>query len=449
MKQKAPLFKCNNTNKKQIIKAKVVKHSFTGGKITMYSGLNVVADFLNRQGIIKALSELFPTKLYNATKFLNAQVLMSIILSSLAGINRISRISNFTRDPLVQILLELPKEINENAISLALKRLGQLGARKLQNYLLSYYSKQLELSGLEHITLDADSTVSIVYGNQEGAEKGYNPYKKGAKSYHPLLVFVSELKLLYNTWFRSGSAHTANGISEALKEIKDSLPAGIKSIFFRADSGFFSGELLDLLDFFGWDYLIKVRLKNLQQLLANQDWQAVPGVPNVWVCEFSYTTKSWNGKKRKLKGVKILKEIKEEDFFGIKLLVPVYEYACYVSSLADKNGLELHEKYKERSTSETWIEEVKRQLLAGKTLTQDFWANDILWQLSCFAYNISVLMRRKHKNLRKQEHKTFREWFILVPGKIVRSSRVIYLKMYKHYYYQGNWLELAKLLKAS
>ena len=132
----------------------------------MCSGLNVVADFLNRQGIIKELSELFPTKLHNATKFKNIQVLMSIILSSLAGINRISRISNFTRDPLVQTLLKFPEKINENAISLSLKRLGQVGARKLQNYLLSYYSKQLELSGLDHITLDADSTVSIVYGNQ-------------------------------------------------------------------------------------------------------------------------------------------------------------------------------------------------------------------------------------------------------------------------------------------
>ena len=69
MKQKAPLSKYNNTKKKQIIKAKVVKHSFTGGSITIYSGLNVVADFLNRQGIIQALSELLPTKLHNATKF--------------------------------------------------------------------------------------------------------------------------------------------------------------------------------------------------------------------------------------------------------------------------------------------------------------------------------------------------------------------------------------------
>ena len=58
-------------------------------------------------------------------------------------------------------------------------------------------------------------------------------------------------------------------------------------------------------------------------------------------------------------------------------------------------------------------------------------------------------MRGKHKKFRKQEHKTFREWFILVPGKIVRTGRKILIKMYKHYYYKGNWLELEELLKAS
>jgi hypothetical protein len=34
-------------------------------------------------------------------------------------------------------------------------------------------------------------TVIGVTGSQEGAEKGYNPMKKGQKSYHPLLCFIA------------------------------------------------------------------------------------------------------------------------------------------------------------------------------------------------------------------------------------------------------------------
>jgi hypothetical protein len=43
------------------------------------------------------------------------------------------------------------------------------------------------------ITVDADSTVKTVFGNQEGAEKGYNPHKRGAKSVHPLLAYFDRL----------------------------------------------------------------------------------------------------------------------------------------------------------------------------------------------------------------------------------------------------------------
>jgi len=53
------------------------------------------------------------------------------------------------------------------------------------------------------------------------------------------------MKLLYHTWFRTGSAYTANGIVDFLKEVKSSLPKNIAKVFFRADSGFFSGGLFE------------------------------------------------------------------------------------------------------------------------------------------------------------------------------------------------------------
>ena len=43
------------------------------------------------------------------------------------------------------------------------------------------------------VTLDLDSSVKTVYGNQEGANVGYNPHKKGKKSYH---LTVSKVMIL-------------------------------------------------------------------------------------------------------------------------------------------------------------------------------------------------------------------------------------------------------------
>ena len=368
-----------NTKEKLKNQSKVVKSSFTGSNITKYSGLNTVAKYMNHQHIVKSISTSFPTEWHNATKFGVNQVLMAITLASISGINRIYRIAVFSGDGLVKALLKLDKAINEDAISATLKNLGQNGARTLQELLLSRNARWVRDSGLSDITLDADSTVKSVCGNQEGAAKGFNTTKKGAKSYHPLLVFVSEMKLLYHTWFRTGSAYTANGVVEFLMEVQSSLPGTVRKVFFRADSGVFSGNLFDLLESYSWDYLVKVKLKNLESLLKAQDWTDVEDTRDVAICEFSYQAKSWQHS-RILKAMRTVKEYVEVSYLGEIKTVPVYQYVYYVSSY-DVDAVKLHELYKQRSTSETWIEQVKGHTMAGSTLTDDFWANDILWQL--------------------------------------------------------------------
>jgi len=348
-------------------------------------------------------------------------------MSSFCGINRICKIASFTGDSLVRALLKLDKAINENTISATLKKLGQGGARKLQMSLLSKNAQWLGKSGLKSITLDADSTVKSVCGSQEGAAKGYNTTKKGAKSYHPLLVFVSEMKLLYHTWFRTGSAYTSNGIVDFLKEVKASLPKTVEKVFFRADSGFFSGKLFDLLESFNWDYLVKVKLKNLKGLLQQQNWVLVKGQKEVAICEFFYKANGWS-KPRVLKSMRSIKEYVQVEYLGQQKIVPVYQYVCYASNF-DLDAIGLHELYKQRSTSETWIEQVKGQSMAGATLTDNFWANDILWQLGVFAYNISVMMRQKKDKFKRQEHRTFIDWFILIPARITKSGHQMEIKL--------------------
>ncbi|HZK96982.1 MAG TPA: transposase [Prolixibacteraceae bacterium] len=356
--QKTIAFRMKNTKKKLNSQSKVVKASFTGSNITRYSRLNTVVKYMNRQNIVKSISASFPTQWKNATKFGVNQILLAITLASISGISRIRNIADFSGDGLVKALLKLDKAINENALSAALKELGQNGTRKLQGLLLLKNGEWLHKSGLKNITLDADSTVKSVCSNQEGAAKGYNTTKKGAKSYHPLLVFVSEMKLLYHTWFRTGSAYTSNGIIGFLQEVKASLPETIEKVFFCADSGFFSGELFDLLELFNWDYLVKVKLKNLEKLLQSQIWISIKGNKDVAICEFTYKANSWS-KTRVLKAMRSVKEYVQVEYLGEKQIVPVYQYVCYASNY-DMDAFGLHELYKQCSTSETWIEQVKR-----------------------------------------------------------------------------------------
>jgi hypothetical protein len=435
-----------NKQQKSKFKSKNIKHSFTGTMLTRYAGLSPLMNYLNKIKLGQKLNELFPTIMHNATKFTTAQIMMSIVLASFSGMNRLIKIANFTRDALVMALLGLDKELNKDVISTRLKELGQSGAFLLHEFKLSLTKKWLEFSQLTQITIDADSTVSTVYGHQEGAAKGYNNQKKGAKSYHPLLAFVSELKLVANTWFRTGSAYTSNGICEFVKQTAAILPSNIENVFFRADSGFFSGALFDVLETLGWSYLVKVKLKNLKKLLVSQQWHSLPTNPNIAICKFSYQCKGWH-KSRKLKAIRTIVDWQWVEYFGQKQRLPVYEYACYCSNLKE-NAFDLDQTYTKRSESETWIEQLKSQLLASKTLTNDFDANDILWQLSVLSYNLSVMMRYKVKKFWNQEHTTFRNWFINVPGKLVKTSRYLDLKIYEHYYFKDKWSKFGVLLEA-
>ncbi len=107
---------------------------------------------------------------------------MASNLTSISMVSRICRIAAFSGDGLVRALLKLDKAINKSAISTTLKSFGQSGSCKLKTMLLSNNTRWLCESGLEIITLDADSTGKSVCGYQEEVEKGFNTTKKGAKS---------------------------------------------------------------------------------------------------------------------------------------------------------------------------------------------------------------------------------------------------------------------------
>jgi len=105
-----------------------------------------------------------------------------------------------------------------------------------------------------------------------------------------------------------------------------------------------------------------VKLKNLEDLLKAQDWTDVEDAKDVAICEFSYRAKSWQ-RSRMLKAMRSVKEYVEVSYLGEKKIIPVYQYVCYISSY-ELDAVGLHELYKQRSTSETWIEQVKGHAMA-------------------------------------------------------------------------------------
>jgi len=315
--------------KRSISSHPTIENSFTGEQLTAFSGINPLSRFIDKRGIRKDLDRLFPTAEYKTLKFLDVQVLLSILFASLAGVNRLSRITNMSADPLIMKLLGLTKAFNKDVISTRLKKLGQNGAMKLHDYFQKNVHDFLVQKKNRYITLDVDSTVQSVCGKQEGTGKGFNSRKKGARSYHNLIGFVAEFKLVVNTWFRDGTAYTSNGVCEFTKEIHAQLPKKIKGVFFRADSGFFNGELFTQLESWKWRYLIKVNLRGLKALLEKQEWKKDDDGNEY--CKFMHKCGTWDVE-RQFYGVRKIDKYEEKEFLGETILVPVYTNSCFCSN---------------------------------------------------------------------------------------------------------------------
>jgi hypothetical protein len=293
--------------------------------------------------------------------------------------------------------------------------------------------------------IDVDSSVKTVYGRQEGVAKGYNPHKRGARSYHPLLAFSTHTKEILQGWFRTGSAYTSNGIVEFMKQLLAQLPQHHR-IIFRGDSGYFVGALLEYLDALGHGYLIKVKLKNLPQLLAQQYWSPVRSQPGWQQCEFQYQARGWSAP-RFFVAVRQRKEIVNDHPQEELLEREDYDYFCYVTT-EPLTAWQAHRKYGERATSETWIEEAKAQIGMAHIKTDDFLANAALFQCAILAYNTLrwMALMSGNEQLQQWEPQTIRTFLIRVAGKLLTGGNQLRIKLPReHLYprYWEDWLALA------
>ena len=95
---------------------------------------------------------------------------------------------------------------------------------------------------LTEATLDTDTTVHTLFGNQMGARKSYNPKNKGKKSYQPILTFLAETKEYVVGALRKGDRPSGQEIAQHLESAFAALPATVKTVYARADSGFYCGR---------------------------------------------------------------------------------------------------------------------------------------------------------------------------------------------------------------
>ena len=430
-----------NIPQKETRRQPKIKTEMNGRGLTVHAGVLPVLTFMGKLMFRERIEEAVPKERGANAKYRFIDAVQMVVIGLMAGATSMAEVVKVWADEVVMKMAGWKAIPVDTTIGRIMKLVTQGDIVELTGVIHRFRGKvwkravrsgQKLRSALSDMWIDVDSTVDGVYGNQEGAEVGYNPHKKGQKSYHPLMAFITETKEVLHSWFRCGSAYTSNGVVEFMKECMAYMKKRVRVIF-RGDSGFFTGELLEYLESVSAGYLIKVKLKNLVGLLEGQKWEKVKGNAGWEQADFWYQCAGWNCARRFVAVRQLIKT--ERGLFDI----PVYEYFCYVTT-ERLSSMEAHSCYGKRATCETWVEECKSQMNAGHVRTGEFLANAALFHCAVLAYNLLKWMALLTGGVIQQwEVKTMRLWLIRVAGKLTKGSRQLTLKLPEKFLHQEEW----------
>lgn len=378
--------------------------------VTPLGQLPFFIEFLNVSGLFDAFVTDCPLSYTSNNASSKREVLVTLLLSILAGHNRYAHISAMRNDSIHPSLMGVTKLVSEDAARRALARMDETkGVAWLDHHLSALTQPLLATPWI----LDLDATVKCLYGKQEGALIGYNPKKPGrpAHTYHTALMANTRLALGVEVMAGNETAplHSMPGIWAWL----DQLPKAKRPTLLRGDIAYGNESVISEAEARNQPYLTKLRLTKkvktlIQKLFGSHDWtEAGQGWEGL---EDTLTLSGWCRARRvvvlrrKLTGEMLVtgKDDCQDEFAFIESAKPTarYEYAVLVTSTTYEI-LALAQLYRDRADAENNFDELKNQWGWGGFTTQDLARCRLMSRMVALVYDwwtIFVRLAQPHKH---------------------------------------------------
>lgn len=363
------------------------------------------------------------------------EILGTMMLSVLAGHHRYSHITAMRADTVNPPLLGMKKVASEDSVRRAFQSVDEDVAREwLQHHFKRCYEPLL----YEPWIMDIDTSVKPLYGHQEGAEKGYNPTKRGRPSHTYHTYFAANLRLVLDVEVSSGkkmaSLYTRPGLWALLK----TLPREAWPKFLRGDCAWGTEGAMSEAEGHGVPYLFKIKqssnvkklivklCRNAQWVFAGEDFEGA---------ESQLKLQGWSSERRVIvirrkirNGVMVEKKNKKGQtslmIFGDD--EQKYEYQVLVTSLSDEI-LTLASHYRDRADCENNFDELKNQWGWCGFTTHDLNRCRIMARVVALIYNWWSLFVRLAIPERHAEAITSRPLLLQAVGRQTRHAGQILL----------------------
>jgi len=361
--------------------------TFTDKKFTPWGGLRVLEELLRKIGWEEALEQA-PLPEPGSNRGLNPVVMVKGFLVTIwTGGGRFAHTALVRFDTALRSIFGLSQVASVSTFTRFFRRFGQ----KEVEYVFSHLSRWLwNRTAGGSWTVDLDSTVLTRYGQQEGSRRGYNPWRRGKRSQHPLMAFAAECRMVVTAWLRPGDSTANTNVENFFREVLAVFGDRHQIGLLRADSGFCIGSFLDLVESKNVSYIVVARVMRMikRKLSGLQDWVELDG--RTAVAEFMYQAEGWSKARR----VVVVRHRTEDQRAGLTLLeVPGYTYAVYVTNLT-LPPMQVRALYQGRADSENRIKELLYDFAISGFVSQKFWATETAFRLACWAYNLMALFRQ-------------------------------------------------------
>ena len=369
----------------------------TAAPVTPFGQLAFFIDYLKQAGLFDAWVADCPLSFTSPNAPKKRDLLGTVMLSVLAGHRRYAHITAQHCDPVNPPLLGMRKVLSEDSVRRGLAKIDEAkGLPWLQNHLDTCTTPLLG----EPWVLDMDSTVKTLYGEQEGAEIGYNPHKPGRPSHAYHTYMLSSLRLVLRVDVLPGDEYNVVHATDGLWTLLDHLGPARRPALLRGDKSWGIERVMSRSEQQGLKYLFRLRMtlnvqRALQRAMQQSNWaQAGQGWQGK---EASLRLQGWSRQRR----VILLRRKKPADQpathrtepaqlllgFGVNEAdKELWDYAALVTSL-DNEILTLGQLYRDRADAENVFDELKNQWGWGGFTTQDLTRCRLLAGIVALIYN--------------------------------------------------------------
>ena len=434
-------------------------YDFQAQNLTAYGGLLPVATMLEKVRFQELVEETLTVKRVTRVMSMH-QFVLAMVLAMYVGLSRLHHLRFVEREPMLTGILKIPKLPRQCTFWRFLASLHSCVADQVVEVQRSMRQRVWEAANvkLKAVTLDTDTTVHTLFGNQMGGRKSYNPKNKGKKSYQPILTFMAETREYIGGELRNGDKPTGSQIARHLKGVFAALPAGVERIDARADSGFYCWEAVEAYESRGAHFIISARkTARLVDQLRAATWKPSRNTDAEAQCEFRYQPEGWPRPYRfiALRYEKKPRPKAEDEPEQYQLFdTPEYSYRVFVTDMTEAVDL-LVWFYSQRGGAENLIKEANNDAGLAAHPSGRWSMNCIHFQLAMLAYNLNCWLmlfnREEEAKVATLQHTTLatsRLRFLFLAAKIWRHAGRVGVSYSDHYSEQGIFRRLMERLRA-